>query len=319
MDYGFSGLYKRQSSNRNTSSTNFNNLLSTNYSLYENTSGFITSGNSSLDTFVFSNLSAGTYYVIVDDGGGCTGKTETCIIKSSSNLDFGFYIINDTGCEPIPGGKIYVTGMTGHYPYTYQWSTGALTSSISGLTPGTYQLTLTDDTGCQVTKLATVNAVPPVGVANYIPVQPSCSSNDGEITIVVTGGTPPYNYVASNGESLITFSQTFSLTGLSSGVYTISVTDAGLCTTTNQYSLTPPNGFSIINVGIVNSTCNNSSGALSPITLNGGTPPFTYDLTYPSGNSSQYQSFGNSFSIQGLSAGTYTLSISNGACIFTNT
>ncbi len=302
-----------------------NNLSNTDYFLFENTSGYITSGNSIQDFFIFSNLNAGTYYVIVNDGGGCSGKSETCIIKTSSELDFGFYIVNDTACDPAPGGKIYVTGATGFPPYVYQWSPSPAgnpipgISSLTGLTAGVYQLTLTDSTGCQVTKLATVDTVPPVGIVDYIPVSPSCSGNEGQITILISGGTPPYNYVASNGESLITFNQQFVLSGLSSGVYDITITDAGLCTSTYQYSLTAPNGFSILTVGIVNSTCNNSSGALSPITLNGGTPPFTYTLTYPSGNSIEQTINGFTNQFQGLSAGTYTLTISNTSCSFTNT
>lgn len=302
-----------------------NDLANTNYFLYENTVGYISSGNSSSDLYVFPNLSAGTYYVTVDDGGGCSGKSETCIIKSSSELDFGFYIVNDTGCDPAPGGKLYVTGATGLPPYIYQWSPNPTgnpipgISSLTGLTAGAYQLTLTDSTGCQVTKVGQVSTVPAVSVINYSQITPTCTSNDGQIQIQINGGTPPYNYIASNGETLITFDQIFTLTGLSSGVYTISVTDAGLCTTQYTYTLTPPNGFSILQVGIVNSTCNNSSGALNPITLVGGTPPFTYTLTYPSGNSIQQTVNGFSNQFLGLSAGTYTLTISNTSCSFTNT
>lgn len=302
-----------------------NNLANTDYFLYENTVGYITSGNSSSDFYEFNNLSAGTYYVLVNDGGGCTGKSETCIIKSSSELDFGFYIVNDTACDPAPGGKLYVTGTTGFPPYVYQWSPSPAgnpipgISSLTGLTAGVYQLTLTDSTGCQVTKVGQVETVPPVTVIDYSQITPSCTSNDGQIQIQIAGGTPPYNYIGSNNQTLITFDQIFTLTGLSSGIYTISITDAGLCTTQYEYTLTPPNGFSILQVGIVNSTCNNSSGALNPITLAGGTPPFTYTLTYPSGNSIQQTVNGFSNQFQGLSGGTYTLTISNASCSFTNT
>ena len=301
-----------------TATTN-NELIDTQYFLYENSLGYITSAASINDIYVFNNLDVGTYYVTVYDGGGCTAKSETCIIKQSTPLDFGFYIVNDTGCEPTPAGKIFVTGVTGYGPYIYQWSTGALTTSITGLTQGTYQLTVTDSTGCQVTKLATVQIAPQIQVVNYIPVSPSCSGNNGQITIVISGGTAPYNYVASNGQNLVTFENTFTLTGLSSGNYTINVTDAGLCTKSFPYTLTAPNGFSIISVGIVNSTCNNSSGALSPINLAGGTPPFTYTLQYPSGGSLQQTINGFSNQFLGLSAGTYTLTISNVACSITNT
>ena len=307
------------SSNGSISASTNNELTSTDYFLYENIRGYITSANSINDVYVFQNLSAGTYYVTVNDGGGCTARTESCIVKESTPLDFGFYVVDNTGCNPTPTGKVFVTGITGFSPYIYQWSTGALTSSITGLTQGVYQLTLTDATGCQTSKSAVVNLAPQIGVSDYIPVSPTCTGSDGQITITITGGTAPFNYVASNGQSTITFDRTFSVTGLSSGIYTITVTDAGLCTKTFTYTLTAPNGFSILTVGIVNSTCNNSSGALSPINLVGGTPPFVYTLTYPSGNSIQQTINGFSNQFQGLSAGTYTLTISNAACSVTNT
>ena len=126
-----------------SASTN-NELTSTNYFLYENTSGYITSASSVNDIFVFYNLSAGTYYVTVNDGGGCTARTESCIVKESTPLDFGFYVVDNTGCNPTPTGKVFVTGITGFSPYIYQWSTGSFENNITGLTQGTYQLTLTD-------------------------------------------------------------------------------------------------------------------------------------------------------------------------------
>jgi len=93
-----------------------NNLQLTQYFLYENTRGYVTSGVSSLDDFVFRDLSGGTYYVVVNDGGGCTGRSESCIIKPSTPFDYGFYIVNDSPCTTNTG-KVFVTGLTGTEPY----------------------------------------------------------------------------------------------------------------------------------------------------------------------------------------------------------
>jgi len=281
-----------------------NNLQSTDFFLYENTRGLISSGSSTQDDFIFTNLSAGTYYVAVHDGGGCTGRSESCIIKPSTPFDYGFYVVDDSTCTSS-AGKIFITGLTGYAPYSYSWDNGSLQSSISGLTSGIYSVTVRDSTGCIVSKNVIVGTVPQVGFAEVITVTPSCFGTDGQITVVITGGTAPYYYQSSNSQSLITFSETFTLTGLASNNYTITVTDAALCTATVSQSLTPPNGFTILNVGTVNSTCNNSSGALSPISLLGGTPPFVYTLTYPSGNSIQQTVNGFTNQFQGLSAGTY--------------
>jgi len=295
-----------------------NNLQLTQYFLYENSRGYIASGTSSLDDFVFSNLSAGTYYVTVNDGGGCSGKSESCIIKPSTTLDFGFYVVNDSPCSTNTG-KIYITGLTGYAPYSYSWSNRSTESFITGLTNGNYSVTVADSTGCVVSKNVRVTTVKAIGFGEVITVTPSCFGSEGQITVVVTGGTAPFYYQGSNGQSEITFNETFTLTGLSSGNYSVTVTDATLCAASVTQRLTSPNGFAVGIVGVVNSTCNNSSGALSPITLIGGTPPFNYTLTYPSGNSIQQSSRGFSNQFQGLSAGTYTLTIENQACSFTNT
>lgn len=295
-----------------------NNLELTQYFLYENNRGYVTSGTSPFDDFVFSNLSAGTYYVVVNDGGGCTGKSESCIIKPSTPLDFGFYVVNDSPCSTNTG-KIYITGLTGYAPYSYSWSNRSIESFITGLTSGNYSVTVSDSTGCIVSKNVSVRTTSAIGFSEVITVTPSCFGTDGQITVVITGGTAPYYYQGSNGQSLITFSETFTLTGLGSSNYTITVTDATLCTESIVQRLTPPNGFTIGGVRTTNSTCNNSSGVLGPITLIGGTPPFLYTLTYPSGNSIQQTVNGYTNQFQGLSAGTYTLTITNGPCTFTNT
>jgi hypothetical protein len=89
------------------STTNFYGTGS--FSLYEMSSGYIVSGESMSSSYSFGSLSAGTYYVIANDGGGCTGKSETCIIKDSVPLDIGLYTVNDAGCA-VNSGSIHITG-----------------------------------------------------------------------------------------------------------------------------------------------------------------------------------------------------------------
>ena len=160
------------------------------FELYEINSGYITSGTSFTNNFVFPNLSAGTYYVVADDGGGCTGKSQSCIVKDSTPMDFGFYIINNAGCG-IDTGAIYITGLTGVGPYTYLWNNGNTTSSITGLTGGSYSVTITDSQGCTLNKPVNVGIVPNVGIAAIFTTNPSCFSADGTVDVIVTGGTPP--------------------------------------------------------------------------------------------------------------------------------
>jgi hypothetical protein len=57
--------------------------------LYETTNGYITSGATATSGLTFSNLSGGTYYILGDDGGGCSGLSASVVILTSTTLDYG--------------------------------------------------------------------------------------------------------------------------------------------------------------------------------------------------------------------------------------
>jgi uncharacterized protein (DUF2141 family) len=286
------------------------------YYLYENILGYVTSGTSSFGYFEFNTLTAGTYYVVADDGGGCTGKSESCIIKSSTTMDFGFYVVDDAGCG-VNSGAIYITGLTGVSPYTYLWSNGSTNSSITGLTAGGYSVTITDSKGCTLNKVTNVVNVPNVGIAAILTTNPSCFSADGTVDVYITGGTPPYFYSGSNGSTIISFATNHTFTGVSAGIFGVKVTDAGLCNTYQATSLVTPNSFSIVSVSTTDSTCNNSSGTLS-LSLFGSSAPFTVALTDSSGNTSVVTISSYNYTFNNLASGTYTLNVTDGGpCTFT--
>jgi hypothetical protein len=288
----------------------------TTFSLYELSGGFIYSGQSLDDEFIFDTLSAGTYYVIADDGGGCTGKSESCIIKSSSTLDFGVYVINDAGCA-VDSGAIYVTGQTGVPPYTYLWSpNGETTSSITGLSPGNFSVIVTDGAGCSQSKGIILTEVPPVGLGTFTVTSPSCFSSDGEVDVIITGGTAPYYYSASNGTVIITFAKNYTFTGVSAGVFSLKVTDAGLCSFEASTIVLTPLAFSLVTITTTDSTCNNNSGEVN-ISLYGGSPPYHYTLIDSLGNSATTTTNSANYTFQGLNSDVYTIQISDGGpCTF---
>ncbi len=267
----------------------------------------------------FYGLEPGTYYVVGTDGGGCVGKTESCIVKSSTTLDFGFYIINDADCA-VNTGAIYVTGLTGNPPYNYGWVPSLTSGSfLTGLTQGEYSLTIQDASGCIVSKTATIESIPPLNVTNILGTPPSCFSGDGEVTVYISGGTAPYYYQGSNGETVITFSQYYTFTGLTSGIFSVNVTDAGLCTTTSSTTIQTPNSFYVVSLNTTNSTCNDNSGGLS-LQLAGGSGFYTATITDNLGNTQTSSSFGSSTAFNNLSSGVYTLQITNGGpCVYTQT
>ena len=279
---------------------------STNFYLYDSSSNYITSGITPISTIVFESLSAGTYYIVAQDLGGCTGQTQTFVVQNSDTFDFGLYVVPTASCGSTPMGKIFVTGQTGTPPYTYFWNTGQMTSSITGLSQGNYSVTVTDFYGCSLTKEAQITEVLPVGFGSWSAQTPSCFGNNGALLLTVTAGTAPYYYSASTGEILISYSQEFLLSNLSPGPYSIQVTDAGLCNFVASTELLAPSSFSSVQIVGSNSTCNSSNGFIS-ISVQNGTYPFTYTLIYPTGNSQIISSNLTQYIFDGLSGGTYTV------------
>jgi hypothetical protein len=299
--------------NGSLTATITNSNANNTFSLYDNVNGFITSANTSSDNYTFTSLSASTYYVTANDGNGCTAKTESCIIKSSTTIDYGFYVVNDAGCGSTGMGKVFITGVTGNPPYTYQWTNGGTTDKITGLTNGSYSVTVTDSTNCAVTKTAVISTVPDVGLGSILSTPPGCMTNDGSITVVITGGTGPYYYSGSNGSVEITFSKTHTFSNLAAGSFSISVTDAALCTFTTNTNLLIPNGFSVTSISKTNTTCFNNGGTIN-IVLNGGSLNYVYTLENESGDVVVQTTTSPTWDFINLPAGTYQLTIVGGEC-----
>ena len=292
-------------------------------SLYSSTIFYLYSGNSTYITsatttnqsdLTIGNLTAGTYYVTVLDLGGCTGKSQNFIVEESDIMDYGLYSVPNSSCGGTPIGKIYVTGLTGNPPFTYLWNNGAITSSITGLTAGVYSVQVTDGYGCNLSQSATVDTVNPIGLGIFTSIPPTCFSNDGSLSLTITGGTAPYYYSASTGNVLISYSQTYTLSGLSSGNYSFQVTDAGLCTILVGTSLATPQGIASVNVTAQNSTCSSTNGQIT-VSVVGGVSPYSYTLIYPDGNSLTISNSQTSQLFTNLVTGTYTIGVQdNSGC-----
>ena len=304
-----------------TASTQYSYGSGGDFYLYDINNNLLDSAINVGTDWVFPSLSAGTYYVIGDDGGGCTGKSESCIIKSSVTFNYGAYIVDDSSCTSSVGsGKIFITGQTGNPPYTYDWSDGQTGSTATGLTSGVYSVTVTDSNGCPNSQNFVVGNVPPPSIISFTTTAPSCFANDGVVEVLVEGGTAPYYYSGSNGYVGVSFSNEFIFTGLSSGVFTVVVTDAGLCVATGSVELITPNGFSIASISTINSNCNLNNGTVN-VEINAGSPggTYTYTLIDSSGNTVSTNTAGVTYAFPLVSSGSYTVEISNGTCTYTGT
>jgi uncharacterized repeat protein (TIGR01451 family) len=176
-----------------------------------------------------TNKPSGTYPFTVTDANGCI-KTGSAFIPPNSIILAS--ISNNTVICPATTGNLsaIVTGLNG--PFTYAWSNSATTSMISGVPLGNYSCVITDALGCLVTKNAVLYQNTPITVGfNSTPA--SCLyANDGSAAAFAFGGTAPYTYQWSNSQTGAT------ATGLTTGNYYLTVTDANGCQNNSYNSST---------------------------------------------------------------------------------
>jgi hypothetical protein len=296
------------------------------FTLYDGLDNYITSAVTPNNYYNFTSLSADTYYIVANDGGGCTGITASVIITPSNSFTFGGYVVDNASCIGGGSGKIFLTGLTlpvSAYTITWSSNVGVQTgTTITGLTADVYTATITDPNGCTDTQAFTVNNVPPMVSAGFIVMQqPSCFANDGIVEFLVADGTAPYYFSASTGQVEITFDTSATFTGLTSGVHTFTVTDAGLCTIYDSVSLLTPGSFTTVVINTTNSNCSTNDGTIQVLVDNGSTSATNLQISI-SGSSGIQQTgtIGNPNQyFYGLANGTYIVTVSSVGCTYTAT
>ncbi len=241
-----------------------------------------------------TGLSAGTYDLVVTDANGCT-QTDTYTLTQPDAVEV-VGAITDLECNSASGdptGAINITASGGQGSnegdYTYNWMTadgsGLVTTDAdqTGLSAGTYDVTVTDANGCTVTASYDLTEPTPVEVAEVLD-QPDCNAGsgdlDGGIDITATGGTAPYTYNWSGPNTVAT---TEDQVNLGEGTYSVTVTDVNGCTVVDSYSLTEPTPVAVTEI-LDQPDCNAASGVLDggiDITATGGTGSYTYNWSGP--------------------------------------
>ena len=149
------------------------------------------------------------------------------------------------------------------------------------MTAGTYKLTLTDVKNCTSTREDVITEPLAALTVSSVSTNVSCKSGrDGTITTTVSGGTAPYSYswIGNNG----TIANTKDLTGLTVGVYNLTVTDAKSCPATRVETLTEPDSIKIGTAVIVGTRCSQPKGSITTGSVVGGTGAYTYSWSGPS-------------------------------------
>ena len=236
---------------------------------YGGTSPYTVLWNTGSTSATLTNLAPGSYTVTVTDFNGCSEQSTRNISNVPgpvATLDS----IRNVRCFGQNTGGVFISAPGGVSPKTYLWSNGSVSQDISNVAAGTYTVTVTDANSCTSVLTATVNG-PAAALSQNISTTPTgCTSPNGTAEVVASGGTSPYSYLWSNG-------QTVSLvTGLGTGNYTVTVTDFNNCTVTGVGVVAQTPSPSVLIDSTTNVSCFNTATGAVYITASGGTAPLTY-------------------------------------------
>jgi len=249
---------------------------------------------------IATNLSATTYTATVTDANGCTIKT-TATITEPSVLTLTLTPINLL-CNNISTGQVSSNVMGGTPNYTYSWSTTSTTNNISSLAAAGYTLTITDNNGCTIQKNTAITQ--PSAVTMTLSSTPDhCNQQDGAATIVAGGGTGAYTYSWSSVQN------SSSISNISAGTYTATVTDNNGCSLTQTIAVAAQASDTLQIVNTSSVTCNGACNGSATLQLSGvSNGPYTYN----------WSNGQNSLSATGLCAGIHTCSVTDGVgCLST--
>lgn len=232
-----------------------------------------------------TGLTEGLYSVEVKDGFGCVNIKDAAVV----NVDpMGAFFTSETNPSCFQSdGSITLTITGGSQPYYYSASTGQVLISyaqdftISGLSAGDYNFSVTDAGLCQIftgTTLLTPNgmsSVSVVGTNSY------CSSNDGLITVTVIGGQGPFTYTligdGGNQKIIVGQQQIQTFDNLSADTYSVFVEDSSGCQFSQEVIILAIDKFNL-STQITGTTCNQNNGSVRITTLPGYTLPLDYSV-----------------------------------------
>lgn len=252
-------------------------------------------------TGMVSGLAAGTYTVMITDSAGCM-VTDSVMVGEPAAITDSVNIMNPS-CNGDTNGMATLSVSGGTPGYTYLWSTGDSSTSISNLTAGTYSFIVTDSNGCTLMDSLMVMD-PAVLTSSLAASDVNCfEGTDGAITATPGGGTPGYTYMWSNGDT------SMMLSGVGAGSYMVTITDNNGCMTMDSASVAEPASAVTGSASVTNETTGQSNGAID-YTATGGTPPYTF--SWDNGATTE--------DLTGLAGGTYLVTVTDGnGCTFMDT
>lgn len=230
----------------------------------------VTWSNGVVDQWEVDGLAPGTYSVKVADIYNCD-VTVSFEVKSESEGISVQESTKDLSCSGIEDGAINLSVSGGQAPYIYNWSNGATTQNVDNLSAGNYTVIVKDQTGCSFTANYEVKSPEVMNLTESI-LSPSCDGNaNGEIEVGVIGGKAPYTYQWSNGQN------SKKATNLSSGNYSLLVSDASGCTIEKKFNLSNSSNLDFFITNSQPASCEGGEDGLVELEVQGASGEYSIE------------------------------------------
>ena len=250
------------------------------------------------------NVGPNTYTVVITDGTGAT-LIRNYEIETQSDFTASAVVSGALDCFDSTDGEIQATvtnnGTSTSFTYEFELA-GAMvgtntTGTLGNAAPGTYTVFVIDNFMCEQQTTVELTAPQPMSVSESVK-EISCDGRqDGEIFVEAMGGTAPYSYAWSTGQS------GQQLTSVAAGTYTLTVTDANDCQFIESYTIAESSPIIVTIETEPHTDANNCNGSVMAIVL-GGNPPYSYDWLNIPGNP-------DTGTVTNLCAGTYMLQVTD--------
>ena len=261
----------------------------------------------------YSGLVAGTYSFTVQDSKGCS-FTDSVTLTDPTPITATAVIVQEYTCTQT--GSIQVQGAAGGTPgYTYSidGTTFLPGDTFTGLTDGTYTLTVQDAQGCTLPLTVTILPLdPPTDIA-FTATAPNCPTETSDVTLAVTGGFGDITYAitAPAADATTNAVNDNVFPGLAPGTYTFSVTDAKGCVYTEDFTIAPVTPIDAIGTLIGNVSCVGDADGEVRYNVSGFTGTYSFTVTGPTPIAAQSGIATNPLNFTGLLAGDYTITVTD--------
>ncbi|NER09938.1 gliding motility-associated C-terminal domain-containing protein [Muriicola jejuensis] len=257
---------------------------------------------------VYSNLPAGTYNYVIRDSKSCL-YSGSVTLTAPNPISADAVIIQSYTC--LQTGSIQVQNVSGGTPgYTYSIDgiTFQAGDTFTGLTDGTYTITVMDSNGCTfVTAPAVIPPLDPPTDISFSATPPNCPAQTSDITLTVTGGVGAITYeiiapvAVNNGNSNV-------FTGLAPDTYTFRVTDSNGCSYDENFTLNPVTQVQVAGVLVSDVSCVGAADGAIDFAVSDFATTYSYSVN---GGAAVTGQSAATINLTGLLAGNYTIVVTD--------